>query len=97
LVQVAIAVAAAATIAAPHIGLVITPLIAGCARSAVFDSRRHGVIDLALVFAGLFLMRGFELFYANSGTAPGIPVLGGIAPGLFSRASVAAGVHPTAS
>ncbi len=87
MVQVVIAVAAAATMAAPHIGLVITLLIAGCAGIAVFDSRRHGVIGLAVVLIGLVLMRGLELLYASSDAAPVIPIMDGVAPSLLDLGS----------
>jgi chromate transporter len=86
-VQVLIAVAAAATMAAPHIGLVITLLIAGCAGIAVFDSRRHGAIGLAVVLVGLVLMRGLELLYASPDAALDIPIAGGAVPGLLDLGS----------
>jgi chromate transporter len=72
--QVLIAVAAAAAMLLPHLGLVMTLLIAGCAGITVFDSRRHGVIGFALALAGVVLMRGLEWLYAGSDAAPGVPV-----------------------
>jgi chromate transporter len=86
-IQVVIAVAAAAAMLVPHIGLVITLLIAGCAGIAVFDSRRHGVIGLAVVLVGLVLMRGLELLYAGSGAAPGVPISSGVVPSLLDLGS----------
>lgn len=81
--QVVIAVAAAAAMLLPHIGLVMTLLIAGCAGIAVFDSRRHGVIGLAVVLVGLVLARGLEWLYAGSDAAPGVPSQVGAIPSLW--------------
>jgi len=86
-VQVVIAVAAAAATLLPHIGLVVTLLIAGCAGIAVFDSRRQGVLGLAVVLVGLVLTRGLELLYAGSDTAPGVPIYGGVVPSLLKLGS----------
>jgi chromate transporter len=81
--QVMIAVAAAAAMLLPQIGVVMTLLIAGCTGIAVFDSRRHGVIGFAVVLAGFVLMRGLEWFYAGSDAASGVPAPGGIVPSIW--------------
>jgi chromate transporter len=81
--QVVIAVAAAAAMLLPQIGVVMTLLIAGCTGIAVFDSRRHGVIGFAVVLAGLVLVRGIEWLYAGSDAALGVPAPGGIVPSLW--------------
>jgi chromate transporter len=81
--QLVIAVAAAAAMLLPQIGLVLTLLIAGCTGIAVFDSRRHGVIGLGVVLAGLVLVRGLEWLYAGSDAAPGVPSQVGAIPSLW--------------
>ena len=81
--QVVIAVAAAAAMLLPQIGVVMTLLIAGCTGIAVFDSRRHGVIGFAAVLAGFVLVRGLEWLYAGSDGAPLVPASGGIVPSLW--------------
>lgn len=78
--QIVIAVAAAAAMLLPQIGLALTLLIAGCAGIAVFDSRRHGAIGFAAVLAGFVLVRGIEWFFAGASAAPGVPVSGGAVP-----------------
>jgi chromate transporter len=81
--QLVIAVAAAAAMLLPQIGLVLTLLIAGCTGIAVFDSRRHGLIAFGVVLAGLVLVRALEWLYAGSDAAARVASQAGAIPSLW--------------
>jgi len=51
--QILIALAAAAAMLVPQLGLVTILLVAGCVGISVFDKRKHALIGFAIVLAGL--------------------------------------------
>ena len=67
--QIAIAVAAAAAMVLPPVGLATILLLAGCAGIAAFDSRRHGLVGLVVVSVGLAVARLIEWLYADPSAA----------------------------
>jgi chromate transporter len=80
--QIAIAVAAAGTMLLPQIGLALTLLLAGCVGIALFDTRKHGLLALAIVAAGFAAVRAMEWLYAGQYGAA-VVATHGSTPGLW--------------
>ncbi len=79
--QIIIGIAAAAAMVFTPIGLALTLLIAGCTGIALFDSRRHALIGLAIVAAGFAFVHTLAWLQIGSAAAPTLARIEG-APGL---------------
>ena len=83
-VQIAIALAAAAAMLVPQIGLITLLLIAGCIGIAAFDTRRHGLIAFAITISVLVLLRAFEWMSGGAGGAASATPDAGSTPTLWA-------------
>jgi len=80
--QILIALAAAAAMLVPQLGLVTVLLVAGCVGIAVFDTRKHGLIGCAIVLAGLALVHALAWTQGAAVTSPNA-LAHGAAPSLW--------------
>ena len=82
--QVVIALAAAAAMLLPPIGLVALLLIAGCVGILLFDTRRNAAIAFAVTIAALVLAHAIEWMHGAATSAPAVASDSAGAPSLLN-------------